>query len=101
MTKKFPENLMTLLRKNNTEGELPSLATKEFGHGLKISCDDVIASTNGTEETLINWGSHGSGEMNGLNGFSTKEMSFKWEPEDITPQSKPIETRVFEVLPGH
>lgn len=86
--------MILLLRKGRLEES--EFQAKEFGKDLKTSsCDDAAVHLNGmNEDVLINWGTNIPTDS--LNGFSSKEISFKWEPEE----SKPIETRVFEVFTG-
>ncbi len=86
--------MIQLLRKGRLEES--EFQAKEFGKDLKTSsCDDAAVHLNGMNgDVLINWGTNIPTDS--LNGFPSKEFSFKWEPEE----SKPIETRVFEVCFG-
>ena len=93
MSQKLPDSVIKLLRRNGSAE--PNIPTKEFGAGLKTSgCDDSAVRFNGLDgDFLINWGTHIPADS--LNGFSNKDISFKWEPP--VEEFKPIESRVFEV----
>lgn len=89
LTQKLPETVMSFLRKGGSEDTFQT----EFGKGLKISsCDEAAIRLNGDGDGLIDWGTNVGAD--GPSGFLSKEFSFKWEPDE----SKPIETRVFEVV---